>query len=319
MNWSRIASPEAWKGLALEAVWKFTAHSKSTTGNPTWPLDPQDRANMRVKWPSRYGWSPATKWVEPLRHGLAKHVTTELADVPQPFEGIVMIQVMVRGIRHNVAIDYSDLPNINESCARTCPLYFKMQFSVLGYPFSNVFPGGFVSNSETIYQYLSRIRAIADKNSRSYDVYGRFGLDFGAVIRRRACSLLAEQDSFRWQGGLQIKRYSLALLEIARSKICIDLPGKGDFCFRLIDYLAVGTCIIGLKHRTVLHVPLVDREHIVYVKEDLSDLVDLCRFYLKDDTARQALHRNSRSFFDKYLHRDQLAAYYLRCCLDRLS
>ena len=79
--------------------------------------------------------------------------------------------------------------------------------------------------------------------------------------------------------------------------------------------MAVGACVIAARHRTALHVPLVDGQHIVYVKDDLSDLVDLCRFYLENDDAREALCHNSRSYFDKYLHRDQLAAYYLHSCL----
>jgi hypothetical protein len=65
--------------------------------------------------------------------------------------------------------------------------------------------------------------------------------------------------------------------------------------------------------------PFGCRHHIIYARKDLSDLIDLCRLYLEKDDAREALRLNSRSFFDRYLHRDQLAAYYLRCCLDRLT
>ncbi len=77
--------------------------------------------------------------------------------------------------------------------------------------------------------------------------------------------------------------------------------------------------MIAPQHNNELHVPLIDRENIVYVRNDLSDLIDLCRFYLEDDGAREALVRNSKSFFDKYLHRNQLAAYYLRSCFNRLD
>jgi hypothetical protein len=319
MNWSRISSLEDWKGFALETVWKLAPSRENTDVKPTWPLDPRDLESVHVLWPSKYEWSPSGKWVEPLRHGLCKYVKTQRTNVPQPFKGIVMVQIVIREIVHSVAIDYSDLPHINENCARSCPLYFKMQFSREGYPFAHIVPGGFVPNSDDIYRYLPSVRAIADKNSRCYDVYGRFGVEFASDIRRKACSFLAQQDYFRWEGSLQIKRYSLALREIARSKICIDLPGNGDFCFRLIDYFAVGSCVIAPRHRTMLHVPLEDRKNIVYANDDLSDLVDLCRSYLADDAARREVARNSRSHFERYLHRDQLAAYYLRCCLDKLS
>src|SRR5262249_18290776 len=134
-----------------------------------------------------------------------------------------------------------------------------------------------------------------------------------------AVQLLSNQSSFHYEGGLSKVRYSRFLREVARSKICIDLPGNGDFCFRLIDYLAVGTCVIGPRHRTLLHVPLVDRKHIVYTQDDLSDLIELCMFYLKNDEARENICQNSRLFFDQYLQRDQLAAYYLSCCLRKFS
>ena len=319
VNWSRIASPESWKGLALETVWRVAPGRSNANLQPTWPLDHSELERVQVMWPSKYEWSPSAKWVDPLLHGFSKYVKIRRSDVPQPFKGIVAIQITIGSIAHNIAIDYSDLPHINRTCAESFPLYFKMQFAREGYHYAHILPGGFVPNSEEIYLYLPHVRAVADRKSRDYDVYGRFGLEFAGDVRRKACSILAKQSDFRWEGGLQIKRYSLALLEVARSKICIDLPGNGDFCFRLIDYFAVGACVIAPKHHTVLHVPLEEGKNIVYVKPDLSNLVELCRFYLENDTAREELARNSRSYFDKYLHRDQLAAYYLRCCLDKLS
>jgi hypothetical protein len=83
--------------------------------------------------------------------------------------------------------------------------------------------------------------------------------------------------------------------------------------------LAVGACIIGPPHRTTMHVPLEDRRHLVYTKEDLSDLVDLCGYYLENRDERLALRAQSRLFFDRYLHREQLAAYYLNRAVNLLA
>jgi hypothetical protein len=319
MNWSRIASVDTWKALVWETYWKIAPQPGSMNLSPTWPLDPRELERICIIWPSQYEWNPSRKWVEPLLHGFRKYVRIESTRLAQDFKGIVLIQIFIGGRRHDVAIDYSDLADIDEVCARRCAVYFKMQFSRDGYSSSHILPGGFVPNSDAIYEYLPHVRSLADRKLSCYDVYGRFGLEFADQIRRKACSLLATQNHFRWEGSLRIRKYSLALREIARSKICIDLPGKGDFCFRLVDYLAVGACVIAPRHHTVLHIPLVDREHIVYAKEDLSDLIDLCNLYLEKYDAREALRQNSRSFFERYLHRDQLAAYYLRSCLDRLT
>ena len=129
--------------------------------------------------------------------------------------------------------------------------------------------------------------------------------------------MLSEQSAFGFTGSTQRVRHGQSLREVAQAKICIDLPGNGDFCFRLIDYLAIGACIIGPAHRTVMHVPLVDREHLVHCEPDLSDLVSLCKRYLQDDDERRRMTSNARSYFDRYLHRDQLSAYYLHIALER--
>ena len=314
-NWSRVTSLEAWKGKALEAAWKMRSRPAPGDSTPSWPLNAQELDKIGIRWPKKYKWGLASTWVDPLRYGLAGHVRVELADIPQTHKGIALLDLWIRGKKHNVAIDYLDLPEIDEDHARRCLLYFKMQFASGGYGFENVVPGGYIPNAVDIYGYLPRVRAMADQKSYQYEVYGRFGLGFAQEVRRKACSILESQKQFRWEGSLRVKPYCISLAEIAHSKICIDLPGKGDFCFRLVDYMAVGSCVIAARHRTTLPVPLVEGKHIVYMKDDFSDLVDLCRFYLQNDDARETLRRNSRAYFDSYLHRDQLAAYYLHCCL----
>src|SRR5438093_1022105 len=131
--------------------------------------------------------------------------------------------------------------------------------------------------------------------------------------------ILIDSADLRYVGGGGVVRYSRFLREVADAKICINLPGNGDLCFRLIDYLAVGACVIGPRLRTQLHVPLVDREHIVYTADDLSDLVPLCRRYLQDDAERERMRLATQALFDQFLCRHQLAAYYLYQCQGRLQ
>lgn len=310
-----MTSLEAWKGKALEASWKIRSRPAIEDFSPSWPLNARELDTIGIRWPKNYKWGLANQWVDPLRYGFARHVRVELAEIPQTHRGIALVEIWIRGKKHNVAIDYLDLPEIDEDHARRCLLYFKMQFASGGYRFENVVPGGYIPNAVHIYRYLPHVRAMADEKSYQYEVYGRFGLGFAQEVRRKACSILESQKHFRWEGSLRVKPYCISLSEIAHSKICIDLPGKGDFCFRLVDYMAVGSCVIAARHRTALPVPLIEGKHIVYMKDDFSDLVDLCRFYLQNDDAREALRRNSRAYFDRYLHRDQLAAYYLHSCL----
>ncbi len=97
------------------------------------------------------------------------------------------------------------------------------------------------------------------------------------------------------------------------------MPGNGPFCFRLVDYLAMGCCVIGPKHATTMHADLRDGEHIVYCRDDLSDLGDLCQFYVENDPAREAVSANAARFFDENLHPAQLARHYIQLISARLS
>ena len=305
------------KDAGYETLTRLT--TREITPPPTWDLPVEVLSEAKVLWPKTYSWRHASKWLEPLKQGLSRYLPIEVADIPQP-EGCFLTFRIACGARSaSVAVDYSDYPQVNDALAGEHLLYFKMQFDPLHpYRADNVIPGGFVPNDLSLYSYLADLRQTRDRQRFVYDVYGRFSLDFAENVRNKALFILAEQDKFAFEGSPKKTRYSRFLCEVAQSKICIDLPGNGPFCFRLFDYLAVGACVIGPRHRAMLHVPLEERKHVVYTKDDLSDLVPLCEYYLDHEDEREVICRASREYFDAYLHRDQLAAYYLHCCIGRL-
>ena len=287
--------------------------------NREWQLDNEKLRNVSIRWTNKYQWNEAGDWVDILLYGFRKLVKVEIVDdIPQPYHGTVIFQIVIGGKVYDVAVGYSDYLPIDEDCAKECDIYFKMQCSKEGYGYSNIVPGGFVPDGKRLYFHLSKLRKLSDQKRFLYDVYGRFGLDYAREIREKAVDILNRQNSFGFEGGMKKVSYHEFLREVAQSKICIDMPGLGDFCFRLINYLAIGTCVIAYPHRTTLHVPLIDRKHIVYVKEDFSDLVELCEYYLENTEEREEIARNSREFFDLYLHKDNLVKYYLKTCLEKL-
>jgi hypothetical protein len=287
--------------------------------NEEWRVEPEELKEVSIRWPSVYQWPTARLWVETLLYGLKKRVRVEPAPLQQPYRGTVIFQFVLRGRAHDVALDYSDYPEINEESARRAAVYFKMQHLRAGYGRENVLPGGYVCDSRKIYLHLARLRRLRDRREFEFDVYGRFSTEFARGTRRRAVEILSKQNVFGFEGGLKKVKYLEFLKEAARARVCIDLPGEGDFCFRLINYLAVGACVVGPRHRTVLNAPLVDGLHIAHTKDDLSDLVEVCRFYVENEEAREEMCRASRAFFERHLHADNLTAYYLRSCLDRLA
>lgn len=315
VNWKNAFSFQTWQDVATEIFWRATTRTKAIA-SPTWPLDDEKLRNTVIEWPCTY---LNHKWLIHIQSGLARLVHLKISDIPQPGGSIAIMHLNYEGTKWPVAIDFSDYIDINQAVASVTSVYFKMQFREEGYRFQNVVPGGYVPNSIHLYSYFPSLRKIQTNKKARFDATGRFSLEFAKGVRQKVLSQLSEQTEFDFQGSTNPVRYSRFLREVAMSRICIDLPGNGDFCFRLIDYLAVGACIIGVRHQNRLHVPLEDRKHIVYVKDDLSDLVELCRYYLEHDEERKRLCRNSREYFDRYLHRDQLAAYYLDCCFKRIN
>jgi hypothetical protein len=319
MDWSDVTSIEGWKGLAKEALWRLHPLTTGETDPLSWPISREQLAPLKILWPRTYQWPFAVFWVQSLQEGMRRFVEMENAALEQSYPGVVIIQALVNGESHDVAIDYSDYIPVNDECARRCVLYFKMQYSREGYSHRNVVPGGFVPYSSKLYKFLPYVRAIADRKQHQFEVYGRFGSAFATETRALATSLLSKQDRFHYEGGMRKLRYSRSLAEIAKSEVCIDLPGNGDFCFRLVDYLAVGACIIGPRHQTDLPSPLRNGQQMVFCRADLSDLIDLCTYYLEHEAERAAIANNARLYFDRYLHQRQLSAYYLQTILKAIT
>ena len=286
--------------------------------NGKWSVAPEELRDVSIRWPETYQWPTARLWVDQLLYGFKQRVRLKSAPLPQPYKGTVLFQLVVENRTHDVAVDYSDYAEINKESATRCPVYFKMQHLRAGYGRENVLPGGYVTDSRGIYLNLQRLRRIRDRREFAFDVYGRFSTEFAGETRRRAVEILRAQEQFKFEGGMTKVSHANFLNEVARARICIDLPGQGDFCFRLINYFAVGACVVAARHGNILNAPLVDRVHIAYARDDFSDLVELCKFYLENDEAREAMCVKSRQFFEENLHRVNLTSYYLRSCLDRL-
>jgi len=221
---------------------------------------------------------------------------------------------------YTIVFDNADESVIDEEVATEALVYFKTQFAKGGYAAPNVVPAGYFLANNLAYRYLPVVRAIRTRKRFRCDVYGRFGLRYGGIeIRRAAVEMLSARTDFRhevslfkYEGGPEKVPYRDYLFEVARAKVCVDLPGAGDLCTRLIDYLAVGSCVVGPPPRNRLPVSLVDGVHLVYCASDLSDLGDVCAELVRDDTERERIARNARDYFDRNLHRRRLATRYLQ-------
>ena len=278
------------------------------------------RRRLRLKWPAEQPHPGARFWANQVLSGLRANGARIAFDDVAPRGSAVRVRVEDGGAAHIVAFDNDDSPEIEEAVADDVLLYFKTQYREGGYGRSNVVPAGYFLANVNAYRVLPLVRALRRVGRFRYDVYGRFGLRYGgAEIRRRAYELLSARRDFRFEGSLfrypggpDKVPYRTYLFEIPYAKVCVDLPGAGDFTHRLVDYLAVGACVVRPAPSVRLPAQLVDGEHIVYCASDLSDLADVCAELVRDDEERERIARNAREFFDRNLHRDQLGAYYVR-------
>jgi hypothetical protein len=160
-----------------------------------------------------------------------------------------------------------------------------------------------------LYSRLGGARRIRAATRPRPVVYGRFTPNND--VRRRAVALLEAQTRFPVEGGLGRRRYGRHLADSAHAAVCLDLAGHGPLCFRLIDYLAVGCCVVTTDGDASLHVPLEDGVHVAYVSQDLSNLVDVCEELLGDAERQVRMRAAAADYFDRYLESRQLASYYL--------
>jgi len=291
---------------------------QSPARDAAWKVSAKELHGVAFRWPATLQWAPGWAWVEPLFHGFRARVPVKVTEIPQRLPGTVVIE-MQRGHRtFRVALNCSDYPDLTHMGTEELDLEFKMQYRVGGYGGKAIVPGGYVSDAMLVDWYACGPRRERQRQRFSWDVYGRFGLQFATEVRIAAISALQNQNRVKFYGGANKVKYPEFLKEVARSKVCLDLPGNGPFCFRLINYFAVGACVISPPHATTMPLPFEDRKHIVFTRPDMSDLVDLCEQYSNDTLARESVMQASQEYYRRHLYWRSLSDYYLRVMLDRL-
>jgi hypothetical protein len=305
------------RSLERELRWRGNGDAP-VPGPPTWEPNARLLAAATVVWPERYRWPPQASWVEPIRLGLAPLVQIRRAQLVAPVSGVVPFLLEVGDRQLAVAIDYGDDTALAPELLTEYDLVFKMQYLTAGYGSDRVVPGGFVPNGLSLYRYLPHVRALRSRDRPFVDAFGRFGHDKDIEIRRHAVRLLKEQRAFRYRGGFGRVRYVESLAEAARARVCVDLPGLGPLCFRLIDYLAIGASIVSAPQVCRLHVPLEEDRHFISCQPDLSNLIDVVDALVRDPVRAARIGREAQAHFDRYLDYRQLARYYLTTCFDRV-
>jgi hypothetical protein len=308
------ADPGTWSGLLADRRWKREGAC------PMPPVGERPERASLVRWPAVYQHPNAEPFVRAIKGGLESCARMVPADIPQPYEGIVLFEVELGDGPRHMAIDYFDFTFVNEQCAAEVDVYFKYQYLRGGYPgFTNVLPGGYVTSSLFPYTHWCKLRALRRSSSGTVDVFGRFGLRYSAPLRRTAIAMLESDGRLSFAGGARPTQYTRYLREMARARVCVDLPGQGPFCYRLVECLAMGCCVIGPRHATELPVDLQDGVEVVHCGDDLDDLADLCATYAADAPRRARVEAAAANYFDQHLHPMRIAQRYVDMAAARIE
>jgi glycosyl transferase family 1 len=291
----------------------------SGAGDPAPCVTAAEWARVRILWPTSYAWVHAAGFTSTVRRSFARLGTFQLGEVRQDHRGVVSVRCEIDGRSHLLAIDYSDDPAlINRNALAECSLYVKFQYREEGYDDSRIVAGGYPVSQLGYYRYYRAFRRRFAGRQR-IDVLGRFSLEFQAALRSSAVNMLAGARDIRFVGTGPRVRYSRFLREGASARIGLDLPGNGPFTYRVAEFLGLGTCLVAPRYRAMLHAPLEPGVHYVEIASDLSDLLSVCRYYLSHEKERAAIAKAGQEYFDRYLHSDHLAAFYIRALLDRVD
>lgn len=297
----------------------FRMRTSAPAGTATWSITAAERERVRVLWPSTYQWKHASSFVDTIKLSMARLGMLRIGATPQIYPGVLRLFCSVDRRVHVLAVDYADhCDAINRDALAECSLYVKFQFREEGYADSRIIPGGYPVSGADYYKYYGAFRARQADDVR-IGVLGRFGFKFQGELRAKAVGMLSDARDIRFVGAGSRVRYSRFLRDVACARLSLDLPGNGPFTFRVPEFLGLGTCLISPRYPTILHQPLTPGIHYVEIADDLSDLLDVCRYYLSHEEERAAIARAGRDFFDRYLHCDHLASYYVRTLLDRFA
>jgi hypothetical protein len=222
--------------------------------------------------------------------------------------------------------DFSDIggdllrlkaPHLYEEAVSSRPfdLVFKREYLIdRDYP-ANVLPFPFSFN-------FSRITDVMSPENFKYDV------SFWAVesdpIRTCVLNLLDDKFDCRDNGTVRnqtfrkYKRKGLKYFEELQScKIVLNFRGVGWDTLRYWETPAIGRFMISQKPQIVIPDNFIDGKEIVFCKDDLSDLVELCEFYLEHDNEREIIANNAY-MSAKSKHSDVARTEYLLSKIDSI-
>lgn len=196
-----------------------------------------------------------------------------------------------------VAYDYSDYSIISTDILKQVDLYAKCAPPPGKLPSKVVGVGVCAKDYELLAK--ARQRVLANPVKKSIDVYGRFGSWTDSQTMRKTIVEKLAASSLRFTGGFGVRNYISYLRELMRSKIAIELPGQGGWSYRLVEAMALGAVVVAPEPTVGFPEKLIDGIHYVAIRRDGSNVVEICKELLDNETRRQSIATQAHLFFDR--------------------
>ncbi len=181
--------------------------------------------------------------------------------------------------------------------ARELDFVFKREMlKEAAYP-AHVFPFPISVNLDRIPKSLA--------TSKKYEV--AFWAGAGShPIRQRVFERLEGQFDCQANGTLP----NQSLGKFAATRVSLNFRGGGWDTLRYWEIPATGAFMLSQPPGILIPNDFQDRQHVVHCQEDLSDLLDLCVYYLRHESEREAIARAGHEHMLRF-HTDRARAQFL--------
>ncbi|MFH1898659.1 MAG: glycosyltransferase [Candidatus Desantisbacteria bacterium] len=219
-----------------------------------------------------------------------------------------------------IYVDGGDWPEIGGDAKRE---HFEELFNKAASfkPFNLIFKREYIKDKDyakNVFPFPMSFKSIHNLKM----VAKKYNVTFWAVesheIRIKAMRLLMDKYDCNDNGtilGQKFKRYKrkgLAYLsELSASKIALNFRGVGWDTLRYWEIPGMKTFMITGHPKIVIPNNFVDREHVVYCKDDLGDLIPLIDYYLQNEKERETIAKNAQKHLSKYHTHIQRAEYFM--------
>lgn len=220
-----------------------------------------------------------------------------------------------------IFIDGGDYPNIAEDLTEyNHPELYEQAQKIR--PFDYIFKREYIigtKHPDNVFplQISFRLDRLPElPTEKTYDV-SFWAVETGGDLRTNVLKLLEDKFDCAENGTKRNQKFSkysrkgsFYLQELKRCNIVLNFRGGGWDTMRYWEVPAVGSLMVSQKPQILIPNDFEDKKHVVHCKDDLSDLVEICQYYLDNPKEAEQIAKAGHEHLKEY-HTDIKRAEYI--------